>query len=83
MDSIKNALFSFGKKPKNEELVIPVEGYAEDAERAKKRFYGFKLNDFRLLLDVDVRSEVINNAVIAPIPLMPSYIKGCAMSGGI
>ena len=85
INSIKNALFSLGKKPKNEELVIPVDGYTDDNEdRAKKRFYGFKLNEIRLLLDVNVRSEVINHAAITPIPLMPKCIKGlCNVRGNL
>jgi len=86
IDSIKNALFSsIGKKPKNEDLAIPVDGYSEDDEdRAKKRFYGFKINDIRLLLDADIRSEVINHSAITPIPLMPKCIKGlCNVRGNL
>ena len=86
IDSIKNALFSsLGKKPKNEDLVIPVDGYAEDEEdRNKKRFYGFKINNIRLLLDTNVRSEVINHADVTPIPLMPKCIKGlCNVRGNL
>ncbi len=85
IDSIKNAFFSLGKKSNKEDVVIPVEGYSDDEEdRAKKRFYGFKINDIGLLLDADVRSEVVNNAVITPIPLMPACIKGlCNVRGNL
>ncbi len=86
IDSIKNALFSsLGNKPKNEDLVIPVDGYSEeDEDRAKKRFYGFKVNDIGLLLDADIRSEVINHSAITPIPLMPKCIKGlCNVRGNL
>ena len=86
IDSIKNALFSsLGKKPKNEELVIPVDGYSENEEdRTKIRLYGFKINNIRLLLDANVRSEVINHADVTPIPLMPKCIKGlCNVRGNL
>ena len=85
INSIKNAFLSFGKKPKNEDIVIPVEGYTdEDEDRAKKRFYGFKVDDIGLLLDVNVRSEVVNYARITPVPLMPSFIKGlCNVRGNL
>lgn len=84
INSIKNALFSFGKKSGDDELVIPVDGYADDAEQSKKRFYGFKLDNIRLLLDTDVRSEVVNNASITPIPLMPKCVKGlCNVRGNL
>jgi len=85
INSIKNALFSFGKKPKKEDLVIPVDGYSDENEdRAKKRYYGFKIDDIGLLLDVNVRSEGINHAAITPIPLMPKCIKGlCNVRGNL
>ncbi len=85
IDSIKNALFSFGKKTNNEDLVIPLEGYDEEnEEHAKKRFYGFKLNELQLLLDANVRSEVLNQVTITPIPLMPKFIKGlCNVRGNL
>jgi len=87
INSIKNAFLSIGRKPKDESLAIPVDGYAEDdenAERGKKRFFGFKLDEIQLLLDVDVRSEVINDAVITSVPMMPSYISGlCNVRGNL
>jgi chemotaxis signal transduction protein len=90
MDDIspaRNAFLSMGKKPLDESLVIPLEGYADqedDADRGKKRFYGFKLQDMQLLLDSEVRSEVINDAVITPLPLMPSFISGlCNVRGNL
>lgn len=90
MDSLElanNAFLSMGKKPLDESLVIPVDGYEEQEDakdRGKKRFYGFRLNELQLLLDLDVRSEVINDAVITPLPLMPSYITGlCNVRGNL
>ncbi len=84
--TVRNAFLSMGKKTLDESLVIPLDGYAEqeDADRGKKRFYGFKLQDLQLLLDVDVRSEVINDVVITPLPLMPSFISGlCNVRGNL
>ena len=84
--SVRNAFLSMGKKPLDESLVIPLDGYAEqeEADRGKKRFYGFKLQDIQLLLDADIRSEVINDVVITPLPLMPSFISGlCNVRGNL
>jgi chemotaxis signal transduction protein len=87
MDNVspdRNAFLSMGKKPLDASLVIPLDGYADEdnADRGKKRFYGFRLQDMQLLLDADVRSEVINDAVITPLPLMPSFITGlCNVRG--
>lgn len=85
INSIKNVFLSLGKKSNNEDLVIPVDGYSEENEdRAKKRFYGIKLNEIRLLLDTDVRSEVITQTAITPLPLMPKCIKGlCNVRGSL
>lgn len=85
IDSLKNALFSLGKKSDQEKLVIPVDGYAdEDEDRAKKRFYGLKINNIRLLLNTDIRSEVMNDVTVTPIPLMPDFVKGlCNVRGNL
>ncbi len=85
-DLSKNAFLSMGKKTLDESLVIPLDGYDEDldAERGKKRFYGFKLHNIQLLLESDIRSEVINDAVITPLPFMPSFITGlCNVRGNL
>lgn len=85
-DLSRNAFLSMGKKSLDESLVIPLDGYEEDqdADRGKKRFYGFKLHDIQLLLESDVRSEVINDAVITPLPFMPSFITGlCNVRGNL
>ena len=83
----RSAFLSMGKKSLDESLVIPLDGYAgqdDDTDRGKKRFYGFRLHDIQLLLDADVRSEVINDAVITPLPLMPSFITGlCNVRGNL
>lgn len=87
LSSAKNAFLSMGKKPLDESLVIPLDGYADqevDEDRGKKRFYGFRLHDLQLLLDFDIRSEVINDAVVTPLPLMPSYVSGlCNVRGNL
>ncbi len=87
INSTKNAFLSMGKKSLDESLVIPLDGYDDqddEAERGKKRFYGFRLNDIQLLLDSDVRSEVINNATVTPLPLMPPFITGlCNVRGNL
>lgn len=85
-DQVRNAFLSMGKKPLDESLVIPLDGYEEqdETDRGKKRFYGFKLSDIQLLLDADIRSEVINDVVITPLPLMPSFISGlCNVRGNL
>tara|TARA_R110002049_G_scaffold152106_2_gene315972 strand:- start:3140 stop:3685 length:546 start_codon:yes stop_codon:yes gene_type:complete len=86
-DLARNAFLSMGKKPLDESLVIPLDGYADkddDADRGKKRFYGFRIQDLQLLLDVNVRSEVINDAVVTPLPLMPAFITGlCNVRGNL
>ncbi len=87
INSIKNAFLSIGRKSKDESLVIPIDGYSdedENEERGKQRFFGFKLNEIQLLLDVDVRSEVINDAIITSVPMMPSYVTGlCNVRGNL
>lgn len=85
IDSLKQALFSLGKKSNQQDLVIPIDGYQDNEEdHAKKRFYGFKLNEVCLLLDADVRSEVLNKVSITPVPLMPKFIKGlCNVRGNL
>ncbi|MDW3094289.1 MAG: chemotaxis protein CheW [Gammaproteobacteria bacterium] len=83
---VRNAFLSMGKKPLDESLVIPLDEYEEqeEADRGKKRFYGFKLLDIQLLLDADIRSEVINDVVVTPLPLMPSFISGlCNVRGNL
>lgn len=71
----------------NEPLVVPLDGHVNqggDTERGKKRFYGFRLNDMQLLLDTNIRSEMINDAVITSLPLMPPYITGlCNVRGNL
>ena len=83
----RNAFLSMGKKSLDESLVIPLDGYEDqevNADRGKKRFYGFRLHDLQLLLDFDIRSEVINDAVVTPLPLMPSYVTGlCNVRGNL
>lgn len=85
IDSIKKTLFSLGKKSETDKLVIPLDGYSdEEDDHTKKRFYGFKINHIHFLLDSSVRSEVVNEADIVPIPLMPSCIKGlCNVRGSL
>jgi len=78
---------SMTKETLDESLVIPLDGYADqedDVDRGKRRFYGFKLNELQLLLDADVRSEVINDADVVPLPLMQEFVKGlCNVRGNL
>ena len=71
----------------DESLAIPVDGYAdneESDERGKKRFYGFKIGEIQLLIDADVRSEVLSDVAITSVPLMPSYVRGlCNVRGSL
>ena len=82
-----NTFLSIDGKPLDESLVIPLDGYEDqedDANRGKKRFYGFRLHNVQLLLDADIRSEVINDAIVTPLPLMPSFIMGlCNVRGNL
>ncbi len=84
---IKNASLSMEGEPLDETSVIPLDGYSdqnEEAYRVKKRVYGFKLENIQLLLDVNMRSELINDAIVTPLPLMPSFVTGlCNVRGSL
>ena len=68
-------------------MVIPLDG-GEQTEEAidagKNRFYGFHLGNIGLLLDKGVHREVLEGAVVAPIPLMPQTVLGlCNVRGNL
>ncbi len=79
-NDISTSLFDMDEKS----LAIPLDDESVAAEENKKRFYGFKLGKLNLLLDSQVHSEVVENAEIMPIPLMPQYVVGlCNVRGNL
>ena len=80
-DSISSSLFDVDDKS----LAIPLdEDSAGIVEERKEKFYGFKLGNIRLLIDRNVHSEVVENANIMPIPLMPQHVLGlCNVRGNL
>ena len=79
-NDMSSSLFDMDEKS----LAIPLDEGSVAAEESKKRFYGFKLGKLNLLLDSQVHSEVVENAEIMPIPLMPQYVLGlCNVRGNL
>ena len=77
---MSSSLFDMDEKS----LAIPLADESSAADESKKRFYGFKLGKLSLLLDNQVHSEVVENAEIMPIPLMPQYVLGlCNVRGNL
>lgn len=77
---LSSSLFDMDEKS----LAIPLEDESAAADESKKRFYGFKLGRIHLLLDSKIHSEVVENADIMPIPLMPQYVLGlCNVRGNL
>lgn len=77
---MSSSLFDMDEKS----LAIPLDDESVAAEESKKRFYSFKLGQLGLLLDSQVHSEVVDNAEIMPIPLMPQHVLGlCNVRGNL
>ena len=78
--SLSSSLFEIDEKS----LAIPLDAESAAVDENKQRFYGFRFGSLNLLLNSQVHSEVLENAEIMPIPLMPAHVLGlCNVRGNL
>ena len=64
------------------DLFDPFQGFVDEDKQLNLR-YGFKLGEINLLINQMMMCEVIQNAIIYPIPNTPSWILGLVNLRGI
>ena len=64
------------------DLFDPFQGFVDDEKQLNLR-YGFRLGQVNLLINQMMMCEVVQNAVIYPIPNTPSWIQGLINLRGI